>query len=228
MSHYAVGILHRDDDDLSELLAPYDENIEVEQYITMNRQEAIDYARMRAQDSDKMSDEDCWRWTADLYSEDSVDDDGNIWSTYNPKSKWDWWVPGGRFCDLLEGRADKWIDYGYAARVKDLDFSADPDAYENALEEWSFIMSGKNTFYNPDYFKEYYDGPEDYARRMSAFSLFAIVTPDGVWYEKGEMGWFAQSSESPEESRDWDNNFYQRFIATADPNLILTIVDCHI
>lgn len=45
MSHYAVAVFHREDQDVTNLLAPYDENKEVEPYCIYSRQEAIDYAR---------------------------------------------------------------------------------------------------------------------------------------------------------------------------------------
>jgi len=57
------------------------------------------------------------------------------------------------------------------------------------------------------------------------FSTFAVITPDGKWYEKGEMGWWACVSNEEEE---WDIKYKERFIDTANPEWILTVVDCHI
>ncbi len=42
------------------------------------------------------------------------------------------------------------------------------------------------------------------------------------------MGWFGCSSETSEESTNWNLNFYDRFIKDSDQDLTLTIVDCHI
>lgn len=67
-----------------------------------------------------------------------------------------------------------------------------------------------------------------YATHQAAFSTYAVVTPDGVWHGKGKMGWWAMSSETPEEARDWEDQFKERFITSSDPELLLTIVDCHI
>ena len=39
---------------------------------------------------------------------------------------------------------------------------------------------------------------------------------------------FGCSSESAEDSRDWYGHYKERFLDTADPDWILTIVDCHI
>ena len=57
------------------------------------------------------------------------------------------------------------------------------------------------------------------------FTTFAVVLPNGRWYEEGEMGWFAMVSD---EDKDWSARYKERFLDTADPNWILTIVDCHI
>lgn len=62
----------------------------------------------------------------------------------------------------------------------------------------------------------------------SWFPTYAVITPDGVWHAPGEVGWFATTSASKEEEEDWFDNYNDRFIKTADPNWILSIVDCHI
>ena len=65
-----------------------------------------------------------------------------------------------------------------------------------------------------------------YATRMTGFTCWAFVAPNGEWYENGQMGWFA-ANDATKESRD-------RFaleledMLKSDPNLWLTIVDCHI
>ena len=51
------------------------------------------------------------------------------------------------------------------------------------------------------------------------FITFAVLTPDGEWEEQGGS-WGANPN--------WEKSYKERFIDTADPNLILTIVDCHI
>ena len=62
----------------------------------------------------------------------------------------------------------------------------------------------------------------------SLFKTHAVITPDGEWHERGKVGYFGVSSETPEEGIGWDKEYVERFIKTADPELILTIVDCHI
>lgn len=69
---------------------------------------------------------------------------------------------------------------------------------------------------------------ETYAKIQSSVVTYAVIMPDGKWYQKGDMGWFGLSSETEEESYDWDMHFKENFIDKADPDWILTIVDCHI
>ena len=63
---------------------------------------------------------------------------------------------------------------------------------------------------------------------MTQFSTYAVVTPDGEWHEKGSMGWWGCSSETADEAKDWEERYRERFLDSADPDWILTIVDCHI
>lgn len=49
---------------------------------------------------------------------------------------------------------------------------------------------------------------------------------DGVWYEKGRMGWWACVHDEKEEDT-WRNMFNKLLDETPDSEL-LTICDCHI
>lgn len=86
MSHFLVAVFHRRNQDYDDLLSPYSENLSVEPYMRFTREEAIDYARKNWSGYEEKSDDECWQAVADDY--DSTDDFGNIYSTYNPKSKW--------------------------------------------------------------------------------------------------------------------------------------------
>ena len=56
------------------------------------------------------------------------------------------------------------------------------------------------------------------------------VSKDWVskWYAEGNMGWFGCSSATPEEFKKWCEHYKEIFLDNADPDWILTIVDCHI
>lgn len=229
MSHYAVAVFHREDQDIEDLLAPYSENLEVEPYIWLSRQEAIDYAK-RNYHTEGKTDDECWAMVAEDHE---TDEDGNIYSTYNPKSKWDWWYVGGRWGDMLN-REGELVDSG---RVGDLTFPVDKRAYKEALRFWDVAIDHKparrgedigTPFYKEEYYREYYGDRETYAKQTTQFSTYAVVTPDGEWHAPGDMGWFGCSSESADESKDWYGHYKERFLDGADPDWILTIVDCHI
>lgn len=242
MSHFCVAVIHREDQDVDELLAPYDESIRVAPYISKTKEEAIKYARENYPSCKDKSDEECYKYYADGYD---TDEDGNIISTYNPNSKWDWYVVGGRWSGMLKavGRetdengntifTDRYVN---EARISDIDFSPDTEAYAEAIREWEVLVEGDEqkpgedfcSFYKPEYYLNYYGTKEKYAEAMAAFTTYAVVTPNGLWHEKAQMGWFGMDNSTPEGNDDWNKNYKRRFIDKADPNWIMTIVDCHI
>ena len=197
------------------------------------------------------TDEECYQYKAQFYDEDMIDNEGNLLSTYNPKSKWDWYSIGGRFPGMLKSKNGKHGEgsafranpriYGEfdSAIVKDIDFSMDIDEYNKAIRYWEVVVEkqplkdGENkddfiSWYKEGYYEEYYRDKETYAKICASYNTYAVVTPDGKWHEKGEMGWWGMSSETADESLDWDLHYKERFIDTADPDWVMTIVDCHI
>lgn len=101
----------------------YDENLEVEPYVKYTKQEAIEeekdrhlrrynYAKRIPSDQnllekniqillkgETLTDEEAWEsvkeWGYD------IDEEGNLLTTYNPDSKWDWYDIGGRWNGFL-------------------------------------------------------------------------------------------------------------------------------
>ena len=123
-----------------------------------------------------------------------------------------------------------------SGRMGDLEFSMDPEVYKEALRFWDVMIDHKpaeegeeySTFYKEEYYREYYGDRETYARQCADFSTYAVITPDGEWHAPGSMGWFGCSSESAEEFRDWYDHYRERFIEGMDPDIYVTLVDCHI
>lgn len=68
---------------------------------------------------------------------------------------------------------------------------------------------------------------EKYCKKAgdSAISTFAVLK-DGVWYEKGEMGWFGMVSDEKDPS-DW-NTQVAGMLELIDDNTLISIYDCHI
>ena len=233
MSHFTVAVLHRPDQDIEAMLAPYDEGIQEEKYIDFTRQQAIDYVRQHHSNMADKSDEECWKYLAEDAGEGMVDQDGNIYSTYNRKSKWDWWEAGGRWAGMLRLKTGSTAD---SARIGDIDFSRDEAEYRRALRFWDVVVDHQPklpgeefySIYNENYYRQFYGDRETYANTMASFSTHAVVTPDGEWHEKGAMGWWGVSSETPEDARAWEADYMKRFIEGQDDELMLTVVDCHI
>ena len=105
MSHYAVLVLHKEDQNFDKLLAPYNENLKVEPYLKLTNDEVI--AKAREEYDDNYSEKELIKSYAEDYGYIVLDD--GLYSTYNPNSKWDWYLIGGRFSDGLE-LTDEGID----------------------------------------------------------------------------------------------------------------------
>lgn len=182
MSHYVVAVIHRADQKVDDLLAPYEEGAE-----------------------------------------------------NNKANYWDWYEIGGRWKGMIKQKDGKRVD---VAPIGSIDMTMDQDTYEQALNFWDVAIDQKDelkkpdvdyfTLHKPEYFKEYFGDRETYAKDRASFSSYAVITPDGKWHAKGEMGWFGYSSETPDDAKEWRDNWQKRWIDEQDPELIMTIVDCHI
>lgn len=82
---------------------------------------------------------------------------GTYPSTYNPRSKWDWWRIGGRWDGEIQGNRRDDGEGGF-------NFG---DDHKQLRHNIALVSDLK-----PD------------------FSCFAILTPEGEWIERGAMGWW--------------------------------------
>ena len=218
MSHFAVYVFSNENGkDVEDLLAPFDENIEYAPYVEYTKAQAITEARKQIEDykhsriyQEFLADPEAYKekhkdnpghieylekefpkklnWTDDecyedmrrWYEDDMVDEDGNLYSTYNPNSKWDWYETGGRWSGGLITKEGKETNEDYVNQI-DWDKTSCP---------------------------------------------FAFVTPDGKWYEKGEMGWWAIVT-NEKNKNDWESEF-EEFLKSLDEDVFVTLVDCHI
>jgi len=230
MSHYRVFVIHKPDQNYEDLLAPYDENLEVEPYLEYTREQAIVYARKAYPNlSEGKDDEACFQLVAEDYPEDCVDKDGNIYSTYNPQSKWDWYCIGGRFGLIDENEEE--------IMVKDFKNTIDMDEYNWRLRFWDIAVEGAplkenedavdfESIYKPEYFKERYGTRERFAEYNSRDIPYAVVTPDGEWHSVGTMGWFGISDDD-KDTDTWMKEF-DDIIKNSDPYDRIISIDCHI
>lgn len=110
VSHYSVVVCLSDPDKLKDVLAPFDENLDVEPYRDYEKGDPKDFwavTVLREESGLNLDDATLtWAQVAEAYnarySDDDqmlVDDSGRAYtiSTYNPESKWDYWRVGGRW-----------------------------------------------------------------------------------------------------------------------------------
>lgn len=231
MSHFCVAVIHEQDQDIAEMLDPYWEGMEMEPYIKYTREQAIQLVRSW-KGHENMSDDEAYKYIASDYE---IDDNGNLLTTYNPQSKWDWYEIGGRWHDFLPLKNG---NHANSARLCDIDFSPSKEDYEKAIRFWDVYVDGAPcdeeeakthwSLYNADYYRDTYGTREVYAEAMSNFATFAVVTPDGDWHEKAQMGWFGLSDATARDELEWPRHYFDRFIKGNDPDMFMTIVDCHI
>lgn len=136
------------------------------------------------------------------YELDQMGPDGEVYSTYNPKSKWDWYQLGGRWAGSLE------IKEG--AKVEQPNFSWGWNEKEKAevLTQRRADTAIKKDIANID-----------------TLTTFAVLK-DGEWYEKGEMGWGGMVSNEKDEE-EWESKVRELLQGLPDDTL-LSVYDCHI
>lgn len=230
MSHYRVAVFQTPDSpDVDELMAPYSEHIEVEPYINMPREEALAEARKLAKeakeridagDTDKWvrhcashvddDDEHLIDWYAEWHGQEH-DAEGNLLTTYNPKSKWDY------YGEIETLAFDEWLASG-------------TDATEEELRrDWKVFSTRGDGFYNKKYYLVTYGDEDSFVKDCQLPAGWAVVTPDGEWHEPGKVGWFGVDDSTEESRRDWRDHFHERFVEPYDPkSTTVVILDCHI
>jgi hypothetical protein len=146
------------------------------------------------------TDEEHYQSQIKYYEEEDINENGDVLSTYNPFSKWDWYQIGGRWQGTLKLKDGSIGEIGRKSLL-DSDIFYDDTRCDSALVKDIDFDS------------------------MEKFSTFAVLLPNGEWYEKGKMGWWACVSDEDEE---WSNNYHERFMKNVNEEWTLTVVDCHI
>lgn len=254
MSHFTVCVITKDGD-YEKALAPYDESIEVEPHIRETKAQIIQKVKDRKVRYDKdiaRGEKDSWfeehygsiNWDDDesihaayveAWKEDEeFDDEGNELTTYNPKSKWDWYSLGGRWGGTLKLKEGVETDF---AQVKDIDFTPNEEAKKHAERFWDINVLGKpieseeekekyRTFYNKKYYKNQYGSKKEYVRCQTELMTYAFIY-EGKWYEPGEMGWFGCSDATKDSYKEY-RKIFREVLAKLSPEDYIAIVDCHI
>lgn len=275
-------------------LEPFSENIEMPKY-KLDSVPAEDIERFMAYylKEGKISAETTFD---DAYAERGDDWNGNRWekdengewaeySTYNPNSKWDWYVLGGRWSGFLKIKQSElasavvgetgfmcppakvgWADQATKGsidflsmvsetrdtalanydQIKDLlggeipkldftwkeilaDTSIDGINAKRAKYHEQPAVVAQNNVKSDIYFdiEDFQCTREEYGQRAadSALCTFAVLR-DGVWNEKGRMGWFGMAHDLVDEHQ-WQREVVKMLEGLPDDTLI-SIYDCHI
>jgi hypothetical protein len=153
---------------------------------------------------------------------------GKSTTTYNPKSKWDWWVIGGRWPEFFA------YD-GY-------DPGKDPDNFETChLCNGTKVRpmepakgdkcnacngTGRSMKFRLKVYKASAPVSEIILHWKKDPKIpYAMVDPKGRWYEKGQMGWWGMSSNEKKEP-DWKKQVKELF--EKYPDHVAVAADLHI
>ena len=117
----------------------------------------------------------------------------------NPRAKWDWYSVGGRWTGLLK------LKEGCEGEVGNPGLMTDPS-------EEGYCDSA---------LKKDIDWDD-----MNDFETYAVLK-DGVWYERGQMGWWGIQLTTDFTPGEWTQKFKELLDSVPD-DMLLTIVDCHI
>ena len=127
---------------------------------------------------------------------------------------------------IVEDSDNKEQKHVNIAKMKDIKWELMQDEIKKEMLPYNEFI--KKTFYSKEYIKTIYPTEEYYNEQFSRFFTYAVLTPDGTWYEPGKMGWWGISFATPQEEKDFKDNYEEKFIKKVDPEWTLTIVDCHI
>lgn len=229
MSHFTVTALTRtdDEDELNALLAPYDENLEVEEYTD---EDGNTYMR------NPNAKWDWWtvggRWDGELMTTEG--------KMVNSARKGDLAIGVMRATALAEAEA-QWEQMDIACRDLPVATTWDELRVEHN-DDWSKMreifhaqprvraMKSVSEWRAGDLMEDYQAGRDLYIERETlvrpAFIGFGAVGPEG-WIERGRMGWFAASDDTTESSIVYGRTLNALIDALPDDAWI-TMLDCHI
>lgn len=236
MSHFLVGVIISKTNDVEKavekLLEPFNENTVMPRYVKYTKTELIAYERKNLEQYKngqyakylkdpkayieqsknneghlkyitkefpaklKWTDEQVYNDAVKWYEKDEIGKNGEVYSTYNPQSKWDWWRIGGRWDGLVstDSKRRESKDQGF-------NFSDEHEQLHNNVVIVSKLP------------------------RLKDNVPFALLTPDGKWHEKGDMGWWGMVKDEKKQDA-WNQAVWD--ILDKYPDHLLVGIDCHI
>lgn len=150
-------------------------------------------------------------WNDNRWRISSVSGEWEEYSTYNPDSKWDWWADGGRWDYSIKTKSGEFVNECLLGEIDWTDFN-DSDYCKKPARNWkgeTYRKLKKNVRWH-------------FTKSQMPF-CFVI---DGEWIEKGQMGYWAITSNemSDEEWNDKMANILEKLPEDSECYL----VDFHI
>lgn len=162
----------------------------------------LDYLQNEFPKKLNYTDEELYQQGIKYENESDIGADGEVYSEYNPNSKWDWYQLGGRWAGLIK------VKDGIEFKKPNFSWGWDHSSMQEVLETKSTDFALKKDIVNLD-----------------EIQTFAVIK-DGKWYERGEMGWWGIVSDEKDED-EWKNQFKSLLNDLPDETL-LSVYDCHI
>lgn len=126
--------------------------------------EHINYLKNKFPKKLEWTDDECYEDMKGRFDEDMIKLNGDLLSTYNPNSKWDWYTIGGRWNNYLKTLSGETTNEDYASEIDWKDII--PFAFVTPIGEWhergemgwwACVSNGKNIEDWKSEFKEFLD-----------------------------------------------------------------------
>ena len=107
MSHFKVMVIGENPETQ---LAPFNQNLEVPRYVKYTKEELVAKGReeiSKYYPERKWTDKEIYMNEVFGYEPEDIGNNGEIYSTYNPNSKWDWYSLGGRWSGSIKLKEGK-------------------------------------------------------------------------------------------------------------------------
>lgn len=214
--HYIVAVITEPGQNVDDLLKPFNENMDVEPYIEQYKEDII--AEVRENEAQLLADmEEAYDTGSYVY----IHFYGDPYSPYEVTRRIPTLEEIDRARDLVENSTDEeaWQRYVEEDSYSDYDSQGNKLSTYNPNSKWDWYEVGGrwNGFYKTrdgETVNQCLIGELDYNDDMSTY---AVLTPDGEWYEKDE-----------DNPNSWYNSYYNDFIAAYPDDYMITAVDIHI
>lgn len=217
MSHF-VGFVFGSN--IDELLEPYNENMEVDEYVKYTKDEAVDEVKRRHANTYEHALKvlDKYQSPKSAQEKERVDwankiiEDGigiSYENAWEEAKKWGYNMDDDENLLSTYNPESKWDWYSEGGRWGDWLILKEKD--ENGVP-FAAVFALKSEV----------DWDSMFPNRVP----FCFVTEDGEWYEKASMGWFGITSDDKEVDA-WNKEF-KKYLDSVGDDVPITVIDFHI